>query len=117
MAESTKSDDEQRTAEGGATSKHPANQRVAQIRGGLEKAVTGREAMIKAKAASFAEQLDQRTGGRHRQKIKIALTVVEFVVDRVGTPGADSGPRTDRKTDRADKGPEDLGEFHDVTGK
>lgn len=119
-------------SKGGAREAHGANKRVAQLRGGLEKAVTGREDAIKSQALKWAERLDERWQGRHHNKLHAALKAVEFVVDRASRSqdtsradedrserhdqqrGAPSSAQSNGASDGAD-GPEDLGEFHNVT--
>ncbi|KAB1657880.1 hypothetical protein F8O01_08035 [Pseudoclavibacter chungangensis] len=139
MADSTRTDDKTRDEKARSSStgeqqtgdarQHATNARVAQLRGGLEKAVTGREELIKTKAVEFAEKIDERTGGRHHQKLRVALMVVEFVVDRVGgssAAGTTSGDTDSKRahgttstgpTRGAAEEPEQLGEFRNMSDR
>lgn len=114
MADSTRTDD-RTTADDGAR-RHAANQRVDKLKGDLSKAVTGREELIKAKAAQFADLIDKRTNGRHRQKLRVAVHVVEFVVDRVGGPSSARAADASGTAPRQEE-PEDLGEFRNVSDR
>ena len=131
MTEQRTSNDQSSTAGSSTGSKtgdrapHAANARVAQLRGGLEKAVTGREAAIKAQALRWAEKLDARTQGRHHNKIHVALKVVEFVVDNVSKRDGDADDASAR-SERASTGstqrdsahrrdPDHLGEFRNLS--
>lgn len=104
--------------------------RAAQVRAGLERAVTGREEHIKRTATSIANSLNNRTGQRHRAKIGMALTVVNFAVDLLGKRGR--GESTDpfgassstagsgnanagSRSRRAEPDVEDLGEFRNLS--
>ena len=109
-------------AAGGGRSTHATNQRVDQLRGGLEKAVTGREHLIKSQALRLAERLDERTQGRHHNKIHVALRVVELIVDNVSgnRPPADERARSSDSTRgtggarAGGDGAEHLGEFRNL---
>ena len=100
------------------------NRKIVKGREGLERAVTGREEMIRKHAANAAKRLDAKTEGRHREKLRVALHVVDFVVDRFGAPSersqrsvhrfdpesAKAGATGAQGKPAADE-PEDLGEF------
>lgn len=94
------------------------NRRVAQIRGGLGRVVTGREEVIKGRARAAAERIDLRTGGRHRNKLRLALRAVEFLVDRVSADPAAPRSGAERTGGRPDpREPEDLGEFVNLSDR
>lgn len=88
-------------------STHAANQRVEKLRGGLVKAVSGREHVIKAQALSWAEKLDERTQGRHHNKLHVALRVIEFVVDNAAKGRAQASEADGRGQADADR-PQDT---------
>ncbi|GGA57627.1 hypothetical protein GCM10011490_04300 [Pseudoclavibacter endophyticus] len=88
---------------------HAVNQRVDQLRGGLEKAVVGRETAIKVKAVEWAEQLDERWQGRHHNKLFVALKAIEFVVDHARRSPGDTAAGHEAPD------AEHLGEFRNVS--
>lgn len=86
--------------------------RVEQLRDGLDRAVLGREEVIKAQATQWAEKLDSRTEGRHHQKILAALKVLGFVVDHVVRHDDEAQQRaSDARRSAQDAGPEDRFDF------
>jgi|GEM_PF-2247268 len=107
----------------GASASHPLNARVANIRGGLEKVVRGREEVISATARTWAERLDRKYEGRHHEKLQLAVRVVDFIVEHTGAKDAGDGTRAAsgaargraRAQGASARGgrdePEDLGEF------
>lgn len=124
MTQQTRTDDQptgEKTDAGASI--HGANKRVEQLRGNLQKAVTGREHVIKTQALKWAEQLDARWQGRHHNKIHLALRAVELIVDNVsanrakGQDATGSGPTSGTSSragaGRAD-GSEHLGEFRNL---
>lgn len=108
---------------------HPRNRQLANISGGLQRAVRGREDVIRTNATRLARRVDTRTKGRHRQKLTAALTALDFIIDRAGNPRADAvrsadafrGRERTRNTQSESKpstrrdDPEDLGELRDVS--
>lgn len=104
---------------------HALNRRLRQASNGVSKAVTGREDLIRAQAARAASKLDAKTEGRHHEKLRVALHVLDVVIDRFGEPDERSrrsahqfeSARGDRaasgrsaSSERAADEPEDLGE-------
>lgn len=124
---------------GGQTGARPGssvNARIQKASSGLQSAVTGREDLIRVNAARAAKKLDERTSGRHHEKLRVALHVLDFVIDRFGEPdaasrrsahqfdperggAATSGTAGERRAPRAGAGdePEDLGEFRVRDGR
>lgn len=93
------------------------NQRVARLRGGLEKAVTGREHVIKRQARSIAEKIDLKTAGRHHNKLRFALRAVELAVDNVSARRGTPPQSASHPPQGAQQEPEDLGEFRNLSDR
>ncbi|MCT2043354.1 hypothetical protein M3D15_08430 [Pseudoclavibacter alba] len=101
---------------------HPCNRQLANIGGGLQRVVRGREDVIRKNATRLARRLDDRTKGRHHYKLTAALTVLDFVIDRAGHANANAPRSADAFRGRPssscqhhDAHVEDLGELRDVS--
>lgn len=105
------------------------NSRLVSVKAGFERSIAGREDLIRANAADLAKKLDQRTSGRHHNKIYVALRALDAVINAFGEKDDDSQPSAKRfqgmdrarsskgdganssKASRADRDADDLGEF------
>lgn len=105
---------------------HPRNRQLANIGGGLQRVVRGREDVIRKNATRLAQRVDARTKGRHHYKLTAALTVLDFVIDRAGHANANAPrsadafrgrptPGTSSSCQHHDAHVEDLGELRDVS--